>query len=170
MHSFKWARSSTCVLFTFSGWKSLFHTGAGGEVIPFRQNLLGSIRPFLEPIQFCVPSAMSLNTTGSLQKQECITRRETPAKEVHIYGKVQLCIFLQTRCVLHRKSYQWLSGDLTGDNFSACDIPWRKTTNYFYGFHLWYGMKFPLYTPCRFSVMEIIAPPQKKLISSHLDL
>ena len=52
------------------------------KVIPFRQNLLGSIRPFPEPIQFFVLGA-SLSY-GKPQKRERINRGETLAKELNL--------------------------------------------------------------------------------------
>ena len=51
-------------------------------MIPFGQNLLRSIRPFPEPIQFFVLGASLSN--GSPRKGGISTRGETPAKEVNL--------------------------------------------------------------------------------------
>ena len=69
--SFWWARSSTCMFFLQLivkqyPLKAVRTLGEKKEkrkkkLNPFRQNLLGSIRPFLEPIQYFVPGASLSN-------------------------------------------------------------------------------------------------------------
>ena len=58
------------------------------KIIPFRQNLLGSIRPFLEPIQFFVLGA-SLSH-GKPQKGGVSTRGQTPAKKLNLERSSQM--------------------------------------------------------------------------------
>ena len=86
------------------------------KIIPFRQNLLGSIRPFLEPIQFFVLGA-SLSY-GKPPKRERITRGETLAKELNL-ERSDFVFDRQQNAFRSGRAHQWLSGDLTGENFSA---------------------------------------------------
>ena len=65
------------------------------KISPFRQNLLGSIRPFLEPIQFFVLGA-SLSY-GKPPKRERITRGETLAKELNLKRSDLFLTASQTR-------------------------------------------------------------------------
>ena len=66
------------------------------KIIPFRQNLLGSIRPFPEPIQFFVLGA-SLSC-GKPPKRGRINQRRDSSKRIEP-GKVRFCFFTtsQTR-------------------------------------------------------------------------
>ncbi|WP_419608479.1 hypothetical protein [Thiolapillus sp.] len=50
------------------------------KIIPFRQNLLGSIRPFPEPIQFFVLGAGL--SYGKLPKRGRINQRRNPSKRI----------------------------------------------------------------------------------------
>ena len=86
------------------------------KVIPFRQNLLGSIRPFPEPIQFFVLGA-SLSY-GKPPERERITRGETLAKELNL-ERSDFVFDRQPDAFHSGRAHQWLSGDLTGENFSA---------------------------------------------------
>ena len=58
------------------------------KIIPFRQNLLGSIRPFPEPIQFLVLGA-SLSY-GKPPKRGRINQRRNCSKRIEP-GKVRFC-------------------------------------------------------------------------------
>ena len=95
------------------------------KISPFRQNLLGSIRPFPEPIQFFVPGA-SLSY-GKPPKRERITRGETLAKELNL-ERSDFVFDCQPDAFHSGRAQQWLSCDLTGENFSAHNHQ-RKTTN-----------------------------------------
>ena len=59
------------------------------KIIPFRQNLLGSIRPFPEPIQFFVLGA-NLSYGRSPRKRGISTRERDSSKRIEP-GKVQFC-------------------------------------------------------------------------------
>ena len=95
------------------------------KIIPFRQNLLGSIRPFAEPIQFFVLGA-SLSY-GKPPKRERITRGETLAKELNL-ERSNFVFDHQPDAFRSGRAHQWLSGDLTGEDFSAHNHQ-RKTTS-----------------------------------------
>ncbi|WP_419642506.1 hypothetical protein, partial [Thiolapillus sp.] len=87
------------------------------KIIPFRQNLLGSIRPFPEPIQFFVLGA-SLSYGRSPRKGGVSTRGETLAKELNL-ERSDFVFDRQPDAFRSGRAHQWLSGDLTGENFSA---------------------------------------------------
>ena len=105
--SFWWARSGTCVLFTANGqtipFKNCSHTWGKKlekqkkkKSIPFRQNLLRSIRPFPEPIQLSVLSA-SLSD-GKPPKRGRINQRRGSSKRIEP-GKVPFCFWPPVRRV-----------------------------------------------------------------------
>ena len=95
------------------------------KIIPFRQNLLLNIRPFPEPIQFFVLGA-SLSY-GKPQKRERINRGETLAKELNL-ERSDFVFGRHPSAFRSGRAHRWLSGDLTGENFSAHNHQ-RKTTN-----------------------------------------
>ena len=150
-----WAKSGVCVIFTASGWtipfKSCLHTlkkipkkkeeQKKKKIIPFRQNLLGSIRPFLEPIQFLVLGA-SLSY-GKPPKRGRINQRRDSNKKIEP-GKARFCFWLPARRVSLRASS---SVAQRRSDRRELFSPQPVTKNHWYcGFHLWYEMKFSSYT------------------------
>ena len=109
-----WAKSGVCVIFTASGWtipfKSCLHTlkkipkkkeQKKKKIIPFRQNLLGSIKPFPEPIQFFVLGAIL--SYGKTPKRGRINQRRDSSKRIEP-GKVRFCFSPPARRVSLRAS------------------------------------------------------------------
>ena len=125
--SFWWARFSTCVLFfqpvgkryplkAVRTLKKKKKKWKKKKIISFRQNLLGSIRPFPEPIQFFVLGA-SLSYRKPPKRGRTNQRRDC-SKRIEP-GNVQFCFWPQEDAFRSGRAHQWLSGDLTGENFSA---------------------------------------------------
>ena len=85
------------------------------KFIPFRENLLGSIRPFPEPIEFFVLRAI-LSYGRSPRKGGVSTKGETLAKEFNL-ERSDYVFDRQPDAFRSGRAHQWLSGDLTGENF-----------------------------------------------------
>ena len=88
------------------------------NIIPFRQNILGSLMPFPESIQFFVLGAsISYGKPPPLPPKKgggVSTTGETLAKE--LYPEWSDFVFdRQPESFRSRRAHQWLSGDLTGD-------------------------------------------------------
>ena len=84
------------------------------KIILFRQNLLGSKGPFLEPIQFFVLGACL--SYGKPSKTGRINQRRDSS------NKIERSYFIfgyQPDAFCSERAHQWLSGDLTEDHFSA---------------------------------------------------
>ena len=112
------------------------------RIIPFRQNLLGSIRPFPEPIQFFVLGA-SLSYGRSPPKRGRINQRRDSSKRIEP-GKVRFCFWPPARRVSLRASS---SVAQRRSDRRELFSPQPVTKNHRYcGLHLWYEMKFSPYT------------------------
>ena len=108
------------VFFTASGYtisfKSCLHTRKKEKqkekkIIPFRQNLLGSLRPFPELIQFfALGASLSYGKppkSGRINKKSDSNERIEP-------GKIQICS--QPPACCSGQAHWWLSSDVTKEN------------------------------------------------------
>ena len=84
------------------------------KIILFRQNLLESKRPFQEPIQFFVLGA-SLSY-GKPSKMGRINERRDSSNKME---RSNFVLGDQPDAFRSERAHQWLSGDLTEENFSA---------------------------------------------------
>ena len=92
--------------------------------IPFRQNLR-ACGPFRNRFNFWCQ--VQLYPTGSPRKGGVLTRGETLAKELNL-ERSDFVFGRHPSAFRSGRAHQWLSGDLTGENFSAHNHQ-RKTTD-----------------------------------------
>ena len=85
------------------------------KMIPLRQNLHGSMRPLPEPIQFFVLGAMSI--LWEVPERGRVKTGETGKRIGH--ERSDFVSDGQPDAFRSGRTHQWLSSDLTVDNFSA---------------------------------------------------